>query len=74
MEYWVHYSCFHTKDLHVGVRTQMEYWFDFPFGRLWFFLQDSEESTIDVCRMTTSNRQDVVPVMELLKLPLVQHH
>jgi len=64
---------FKIKGLHVGVRTQMEYWFNFPFGRMRFCLQDGKEFMIDIGSMTTSNQQGVVPVTELLNLPLVHH-
>ena len=72
-EYWLHYPCLHTKDLHVGVLTQMEDWFDLPFGRRWFFLQDGLDSMVDIGSMAISNRQCVIPVIELLDLPLGHH-
>ena len=70
---WYTVLAFIQKDLQEGVRTQMEYWFDFPFSRMWFFLQDGLDFMIDFGSMTTSNRQGVVSVMELLNVPLVQH-
>jgi len=74
-ERYIRYTvlCFHTKDLQVRVRTEMEYWLKFPFGRMWFWLQDGLDFMIDLGSMTISDREGIVPVFELLNLPLVYH-
>jgi len=66
-------SCLHTKDLQVDVLTRLGYSFNFPFGRMWFWLQDGKDFMSDIGSMTTSNRQGVVPVRELLNIPLGYH-
>ena len=55
------------------MRTEMEYWLKFPFGRMWFWLQDGLDFMIDLGSMTISDREGIVPVFELLDLPLVYH-
>ena len=70
--YWVHFfSPSYKTDLQVGVLLSRIGSFDFPFGRMWFCLQDGLDFMIDIGSMATSNRQGVVPVVELRNLPLI---